>query len=139
MDFITLNIGIVAFLLLSFIYFTSLINIGGENKNEHVFLRLFLVFVFMSLLLLIANGTRSNKNYCDFVVNNQTVANATTSYTYRYECIENTANTANTFYWAILWLNRIFWGYIFVYATYKALKYWPWLNKGKYKKNERNR
>lgn len=114
-----MGIGIVCFLLLYFI---------SQLDKEHILFKVFVAFVFMSLLLLIPKTIVDNNDYCEIVLNkslesyyydsnNLTQALNTTN-TYSYECFSNSKTTDTIFFNSIVLVYRIFIIYIFVYWTY---------------------
>lgn len=113
MDIIALvvGVGIVSFLLA---YFTI------HLDKEHFLLKLLTAFFFLTLLVLIPKGLIDENDYCDVVVSNTTYYNATNTTTYEYErfCDTNTKKTASIFHAAVVWFNRLFATYVFLYLIY---------------------
>jgi len=100
----------VAFLLVYFAF--------KWDTEEHYLFQLLISFFFFSLLLLVPKAIVDNPNNCELVVNNQTVVNNVTSFTYRNECVTTTNMTHTIFYKTVLWLYRLFALYIFLYFNY---------------------
>jgi hypothetical protein len=120
---LTIVLSIVAFLLLLFICLSALVS--GEQKNEHIFLRLLLVFFFLYLFLLIG---ADNIKVCNYIENSTATtyndaSNFTVTHNYNYSCIENPAPGAKTLYNLVNWLIRLFWIYVFIYITYRFLQF----------------
>ena len=133
--------GIVAILILLFIYLTTFID---DNKREHIFLRLILVFFFLQCIIFVAKGVYED---CDYVLNytrsyeiygdnytgyhwdylnppKPTLADVNlfhTNVTYQYTYLCKPVSLTNEkLFTSTLWLQRIFWIYIILYLSY----YW---------------
>lgn len=136
-------IGIVAFLILLFIWISSIV--GGK---EHFLLRLVMVIFFLQLLILIAtdaqqvckvlgnftedenyygnNFTAYHWEYPDDAVPVQTqqlayILHVRKENDYKYYCFDNPSKTSLTFLKLIQALNYIFWVYCILYVSYLFL------------------
>jgi hypothetical protein len=67
---------------------------------------------------LIPKALIDERDTCQIVVANETVAGNTTSYEHEYYCYDYTKNTDGIFYNGIMWYIRIFGVYIFMYLLY---------------------
>lgn len=138
-------IGIVAFLLLLFIYISTVI--GGEGR-EHFLLRLVLIIFFLQMLILIASDAQQvcgvYGNYSDgenYYGNNfsayhweypadpvptQTqqlayILHYKVESQYKYYCFDNPTKSSVTFLKLTQALNYIFWVYCIIYISYLFL------------------
>lgn len=139
-----LGVGGVCFLIL------YLINILQEKKHE--LLKLFLLFMFATLLMLIPKVLSDNSDYCEIVLNETQeiyiYGNNYTGYhwdydiltgggkvitdvnlfhknitnTYDWYCHPNNKVTTSIFFNAVVWFLRIFWVYVFCYMVYYFYK-----------------
>lgn len=115
----TIAIGIGAFLILLFAYFTY--SVAGEaGKKEHILLRLVLVFFFLNMLILLSKSSVDN---CHILVSNETAASSMTLYEYDEYCFPSDKTTASLFAKNISRLMYLFWAYIIVYLSYVVLKW----------------
>lgn len=115
------GIGIAAFLLMYF---------AQSLDKEHFLLKLLLLFFFFYMLILIPKAALDYNDNCDFVVTNSTLSTPITYYEYKYLCETNTNSTTTTFYKVLVWLQRLFITYFFVYVIYFVLRRfnkWKWL------------
>ena len=143
---LSISIGIVAFLILLFIYFTAFINGAGGTK-DHIFLRLLFIFIFLGSLILISKSEIDNNNFCELklnytdkvhvygvnlsgyhwdyddnpnpaTINDPLLLHIKEYNTYDYVCFNNSKQTANIFYNVTLFVNLIYWVYIIIYTIY---------------------
>lgn len=105
-----LGIGLTAIAIL---YFGFL-----WDKKEHVFLRLIVSFVFVSMLFFIPSSMIENQKYCDFVVNSTITDGSETQYTYDYKCNEKESHTAFSFFRAYIYWSIFFVMYFLGYLIY---------------------
>jgi hypothetical protein len=115
-----LLIGIVAFLILLFIWISTFIM---GNAREHFLLRLLLVFFFLQMLILIAADAQK---ICEIVENKTTniyldSENYTATPEYNYTCVENPSKSSLTFLKLVNALNYLFWIYCILYISYLFL------------------
>ena len=111
-------LGISAALILAFIvvtYFAS-----GPNKNEHIFLRLLFIIIFLNILMIIPSA---NLEKCEIAVNTSTVNYNTTSYTYDYICFIDDSGFSRGYFTQIQYMYYAFWVYILLYLSWKWLTF----------------
>jgi FtsH-binding integral membrane protein len=104
------------------------------KKNEHQLLKLFLLFAFISVLLLVPKFLVDNNDYCTTQINQTITTDNVTTYDYGQFCITNTKETSNILFKSVTWIIRIIWVYVFVYLSYFALNNLNNLWRGKFKK-----
>jgi hypothetical protein len=109
--------GIVAFLLLVFIFLTSIIG-GKDGTQEHFILRLLLIFFFLQFLIIIASDASNN---CDFIENTTVTINTTATHAYNYQCVDHQTNTTKAFLRLVYAINYTFWIYVLLYVSYAFL------------------
>jgi len=107
-----LGVGITSVALL---WFTFL-----WDKKEHIFLRLLGSFVFVAMLFLIPTSLYYDRYDCDFVMTNQTVTGAITTFEYDTVCDTDENPVAFTFYRAYTVFSSIFVIYFFIYLIYRS-------------------
>ena len=110
------GIGVVAFLIL-FLGFKCM-------DKEHVFWRLLSVFFVLYLLTMVGKVAQDSGSYCQLYVANSTeISTNTTSFDYVERCFDEEETTHTMFFKLTQWIMRVFAAYIFIYYSYKAIKY----------------
>ena len=111
-----IGLGIVAFLLLFFVYII-------RDIDEHFALRLLALFFFLLVMLLIPKVAIDTNSNCDWLTINTTQLiegnTTTTLYGSDYVCEDKTTNTPNIFYKIVIGFIGIFYLYIVLYFIWK--------------------
>ena len=101
-----LAVGIIAFLMF---YLSSILT------EQHVLLKLLTIVFGLLFIILLSKSALENKNFCDVVVQNQTVQGNTTTFNYQHYCNENVKTTSNTSFKLTLSYLALFFIYVFIY------------------------
>ena len=113
------GIGLVCFLL---------IYLAFNLEKKHFLFQLILLFFAFSSLMLIPKGLIDIEDSCELKLNYTEsyingAGNNQTNYTYNKYCMENEHNTPIILHKLVMWVQRIFWMYVFGYFVYEILKW----------------
>ena len=120
-----LSVSVFVFMLL---YFAS--QMPHENEVQDG-LKIFLILFAVALSIYIPKAAMDAQTTCDWLPSNSTTVGNTTSYQYTTYCYTETASTPTSFYKAVMWFVRIFWGIILIAMLVEMVKYFGKLTGGK--------
>jgi len=116
-------IVLVGSIAIAFLLAYMLFKLGDREGKEHFLLQLLLLFMIMGCVLIAGKAVSDETDYCAWNMMNSTINSNVTSYSWEYECSDNTNNTNLTFFNLTLWFVRLLALYIMVYFIYSVFKY----------------
>ena len=131
MGYTTVILGIALFCgLLAYMFF----KLGDQSqtspdgkRTSHFVLQLIMLVFLLSGVVLLGKATLDSQNHCDWLETNSTISASVSHYEYAWTCEENTANTANTFYYIVMgWVSIVFL-YLVTYFVYSVLVFLGWV------------
>lgn len=103
----------------------------GNDRNPHVLLQILLLGFILATFVLIGKASLDGSDNCAWLVNQSIVSGNSSTYTYDYQCENDTKTTSKTFYRLTVWIMYLVGIYVFCYLIYIVLVYFGYLGRPK--------
>lgn len=101
------------------IVIASVLYFAFKLDSVHIFWKTLTAIFLFSLLILIPKALIDQETTCNYYPANETITGNITLISYSQLCLTETHNTSNLLLGIVLWLQRLFFVYIFLYLNYE--------------------